>query len=165
MTVGKNDSGFTLIELLVSMAILGILSTLGLGTFRSSQIKSRDAIRKSDLGSIQKALEMYQSDNGVYPSSNSSGQIVIASIPLDIPLDWSGRVQFIDPDQTKGTVYMQELPNDPHVSPSYCYISIGSAYKLYAKLENTNDLQRLPVNVSCNSVDYNYGVSSSNTKP
>lgn len=157
MIFKKNNFGFTLIELLVSMAILGILSTIGLGTFRSSQIKSRDARRKSDLGNIQKALEMYQSDHEVYPSSNNSGQIVITSL-----LDWNGRVQFKD---QKETIYMQELPNDPLASPSYCYVSTGSDYKLYARLENINDPQRLTVNVSCNSVEYNYGVSSSNAKP
>ncbi|MGB9706948.1 MAG: type IV pilin protein, partial [Microgenomates group bacterium] len=63
----KPKFGFTLIELLVAVAILGILATVGLGSFQSSQMKGRDARRKSDLSQIQKALEMYYNDKGAYP--------------------------------------------------------------------------------------------------
>jgi len=157
MVLRRNNLGFTLIELLVSMAIIGILSTVGLGSFLSSQIKSRDARRKSDLGNIQKALEMYFVDHGSYPKSDSAGQIVIGS-----GLEWNSRAQMKD---SNDTIYMQELPSDPTALPNYCYKSPGDAYQLYARLENLNDPQRLPANVSCNGIDYDYGVASSNSKP
>ena len=101
--------GFTLVELLVVIAILGILSTIGLGTFRSSQAKSRDSRRKSDLANIQRALEMYLNDYGVYPSS-TNGEITLSNGVLS----WDGQSEFID---EKGTVYMKELPDDPAVPP------------------------------------------------
>ncbi|MCL4360231.1 type II secretion system GspH family protein [Patescibacteria group bacterium] len=44
----ERGGGFTLIELLIVIAILGILVRLGLASFLSSQIKSRDSRRKSD---------------------------------------------------------------------------------------------------------------------
>ena len=59
--------GFTLIELLVVIAILGLLATVGLSSFRTSQLKGRDSKRKSNLSQIQKALEMYYNDYGQYP--------------------------------------------------------------------------------------------------
>ena len=49
--------GFTLIELLVVITIIGILAGIGLNSFQSSQKKSRDATRKSDLRQISHALE------------------------------------------------------------------------------------------------------------
>lgn len=110
-----NKKGFTLIELLVAIAILGILATVGLGSFRSSQMKGRDAQRKHDLGQIQKGLEMYYNDYGSYPSSLPTGE-------------W-----------TDGkTIYMKSVPTDPK-GGSYCYESDGNYYKIYAKLENSQD--------------------------
>ena len=163
----KKRLGFTMVELLVVIAILGILSTIGLGTFRSSQAKSRDSRRKSDLASIQKALEMYLNDYGVYPAS-TNGEITLTNGVLS----WDSQSEFID---EKGTIYMKELPNDPAANQSYCYStdSSGRSFQLYAKLENSQDINCLDDNLdnicdsrSCAGTDgYNYGVSSANTKP
>lgn len=111
--------GFTLIELLVVMAILGILAVIGLGSFRSAQIKGRDAKRKHDLSQIQKALEMFYNDNQGYP------------LTADFPT--SGTTW-----QSAGTVYLKEIPSDPKFG-SYQYSSDGVEYRLYARLENEND--------------------------
>lgn len=154
----KNFSGFTLIELLVVITVIGILATAGLASFRSTQAKGRDARRKSDLSNIQKALEMYLNDKDVYPSSNA-GKIVIPNIGN---LAWNAKAEFKD---DKGTVYMKQLPNDPSSGKTYCYLSDGTYYKLYADLENVNDLQKLTNLVSCEGTNYNYGVSSSETLP
>ena len=113
--------GFTLIELLVVIVILGILATVGLGSFQSSQMKGRDAQRKSDLSQIQKALEMYYNDKGAYPTS--------------IP---SAGNEWRDTTVTGGTLYMKTVPGDPK-GGNYCYESDGTYYKLYAKLENMQD--------------------------
>lgn len=149
----SKKTGFTLIELLVVIAILGILATVGLGSFQSSQMKSRDAQRKSDLGQIQKALEMYYNDNGKYPLTadlqallNSGGSWTAAS----------GQ-----------TIYMKTVPKGPK-GESYCYESNdGTYYKIYAKLENTKDPKIItPSSSVCTAENgYNYGVSSSNVTP
>ena len=146
-----------MIELLVVMAILGILAVVGLSSFRTSQAKSRDAKRKSDLEQIQRALEMYNNDHGSYPAS---GVLV-----------WGE--EFTDPDGD--TVYMAELPEDPSVNLDYCYQSPADplvssvSYQLYATLENSQDPRCLGGNctpaTSCGTGTYNYGVSSSNTTP
>ena len=160
--INNGSSGFTLVELLVVMTILGILATVGLGSFRSSQEKSRDARRKSDLAAIQKGLEMYQNDHVAYPASDSSGQIVVPSVGS---LPWKNedgsKTSFQD---SKETIYIKELPNDPMGHPNYCYYfdSAGKYYKLYARLENAND-PAVKGPYTCGAVaNYNFGVSSSN---
>jgi len=137
-------AGFTLIELLVTIAILGILATVGLGSFQSSQMKGRDAQRKSDLSQIQKALEMYYNDKGRYPNVLPTGE-------------WSGE---------GGTIYMKFVPTDPK-GGGYCYESDGSYYKIYARLENTKDSKIItPSSSVCTAASgYNYGLSSSNAAP
>lgn len=148
----KNKKGFTLIELLVAVAILGILATVGLGAFFSSQIKGRDAQRKSDLGQIQKALEMYLNDKGVYPAA--------ANIP------WGG--SWTDPAGS-GELYMKEVPTDPKSGSGgqYDYQAAPdfSWYNLYAKLENERDPQIVAggyAGTDCGTGLCNYKVSSSN---
>ena len=58
--------GFTLIELLIVIAIIGILSSIVLVSLSGARLKARDAERKSELRSIQLALESYFADNGTY---------------------------------------------------------------------------------------------------
>lgn len=66
------NKGFTLVELIIVMSIIGILVTLGVVSYRSAQIKTRDVGRKSDLKQYQNALEVYASGhNGLYPFRGS----------------------------------------------------------------------------------------------
>ncbi len=144
----SNKFGFSLIELIVAMSIIAIVSGALWGNFFSSVIKGRDSRRKQDLDSIARALELYYTDMKAYPTG--------------LP-PWG--TSFTNPNNTS-VIYMQKLPNDP-MSPtySYCYVSDGSYYKLYANLQNTSDPKLLPALVSCQGVNYNYGISSPNTSP
>ena len=136
--------GFTLIELLVVIAILGLLAAVGLGSFRTSQLKSRDSKRKSDLSQIQKALEMYYNDHGQYPDVG------------DYP---AGGSAFED---ANNTLYMKEMPTDVKYG-DYSYETDGTYYKIYARLENERDpsIGSYP-GTTCGDDECNCGVSSSN---
>lgn len=151
-----NDRGFTLMELLIAIAILGILATVGMGSYFSSLKKGRDARRKAALEQVQRALEMYYNDHGRYPDPDS--------------LPWGE--QFTDGT----TIYMQKLPEDPKSDYTYQYVTdtametAGSYFKLYACLENDQDPQIITPNetVNCGGIcgaDCNYGISSPNTEP
>ncbi|MFC1656709.1 type II secretion system protein [Patescibacteria group bacterium] len=58
---------FTLIEILVVVFIIAILSTLIIINLNSSRAKARDAKRKTDLGGIKTALEIYADNYSFYP--------------------------------------------------------------------------------------------------
>jgi len=150
----NKNRGFTLIELLVVMAILGLLATIGLVSFRTAQLKGRDARRKHDLEQIQKALEMHFNDKGRYPTL-AEGIPAAGSI-------WE------DTAVAGGAVYMRKRPKDPK-EIDYCYNSnaTGDWHELYAKLENENDPaiaeSGCSAGCSCGTrSDYNYKINSAN---
>lgn len=144
--------GFTLIELLISMAILGILATIGFGNFQSARLKAADAKKKSDLTTIAKSLEAYVNDHRSYPTS-SNGKIICIS-PNTI-CDWGEA--FSD----GSTTYASLLP-DP--STAYVYVSDGVSYTLYTRLENSQDpaVTTFVPAVDCGGAECNYKITSSN---
>jgi general secretion pathway protein G len=126
--------GFTLLELLVVIAILGILATIGLGSFASSQAKSRDSKRKADLKNIAIVLETYYNDNAGYPIAETNLIKGCGTTALPTTCDWGTAWE------KNGAVYMSTLPID-NSAYNYYYESDGASYELYARLENTNDQQ------------------------
>lgn len=59
--------GFTIIELLITIAIIGILSVIGLTELRGVRESARDAVRLADLSEIRIGLALYNDDNNHYP--------------------------------------------------------------------------------------------------
>jgi len=132
--INKFKKGFTLIELLVVIAIIGILAALIIVNLSSARVKARDAKRKSDLASVQTALELYSDTTNTYP-------VHTAPVYSSVGIDW---INELHPQ------YSAALPRDP-INPSantspqrYVYISdgAGSGYKLCANLEKDTDAER-----------------------
>lgn len=151
--------GFTLVELLIVIAILSILSTLGLANFQSSRIKARDLARKSDLQTIAKSLEAYVNDYRSYPLSTNDGKIVCKPSTSSV-CDWGDA--FADDN---GTVYAAKLPEDTS-GFTYWYSSPdGTSFRLYAHLENNEDSSLdNSLNQTCGGTNLlcNYQIKSSN---
>ena len=162
-----NKSGFTLVELLVVITIIGILATIGLDAFQSSQMRARDAERKSDLRQMSSALELFYADYGRYPN-DSNGLIVgcpYSSGGTSTNCVW-GRGFFSDGK----TTYFQVLPKDPSASLHYYYrvvsgVANNQAYQLFAYLENTQDPSIISTGYSCGLYNCNFSITSSNTTP
>lgn len=117
----KKNFGFTLIELLVVVAIISLLSTIGLASFQSAARRGRDGKRKGDLSQVRAALELYRSQAGSYPSGAYNAMITTVKNPP---------YQYIS-DPT---------PQDPKVGYSYTYTvaSPPATYVLCARLETVN---------------------------
>ncbi len=157
---------------MVVMVIMGILVAIGTGSYVSATRRGRDNHRKDDLHSIATALESYFSDKGHYPSNNGSGQMVGCCANTGCGdtevCNWGGKMQ-----DTNGTIYMVLVPDEPISSQKYYYVGAGNTYKLYARLENTQD-EGKGVKLdgysatSCGGTGAGlctYGISSLNTTP
>lgn len=143
----KNKDGFTLVELLVAIAILGVLATVGLASFRTAQMRGRDTQRKSDLKQISNAVELYYQDYKKYPSVE------------DLNLD--SEDEFTDGK----TGYIKRVPRDPGGSAYVYRVSVlGNKYQLFARLENSQDKNIITgLTVSCGGEVCNFAVFSPNT--
>jgi len=106
-------AGFTLIELLVAISIVIFLSTVGMTSYRAAQKKGRDSKRKSDLEQVRAALEMYRSDNELYPIG-----------------DWGTALSALNSGG-----YLSTTPQDPKGYSYYYNSAAGYSYDLCAYLE------------------------------
>ncbi len=130
----KNERGFTLIELLVVVSLVGILATLVLANLNAARERGRDAQRKSDIKSIQNALQLYYNDYGIFPDDNSGGQILGCGVAGTSACTWG------EEWAAGGTKIMGVLPSDPIPGIDYVYQrSSLDGYILTACLENVSD--------------------------
>ncbi len=126
---------FTLIELLVVISIIAVLSTLSIVSLGNARQKSRDTRRVSDIKQIRTALEMYFDQNMAYPAapSGTSTLGVAASSACLNSTGWAGT-------GCTGTVYMQNVPDDPQYPNKIYTYGVGGAgnstYTISYVLEN-----------------------------
>ena len=69
MKTERRSAGFTMIEIMVVVAIIAVLTTIGIISYSSTQKKARDGKRKADLEQVRSALVLYRTDNGVYTTT------------------------------------------------------------------------------------------------
>lgn len=95
---------FTLLEMLIVLGIIAVILSVLTVSFSTAQKKSRDAKRKSDIKSLQGALEQYYSTCGY-------------AYPTDIPSDgvYCGT-----------NIIISIKPVDPKTITPYIFNSIGS---------------------------------------
>lgn len=147
----ETNKGFTLIELLITIAIIAVLSALGIVAYSTVLKQGRDSKRQSDLRAIQSALEQYYSDQGFYP----------------VTLPSSGALS------SGGKTYINNIPADPVGNPQYSYVASGTncaeitpqnciSYCLYAHLENPSSnytMSNVCVSYNPDSSKYNFALT------
>ncbi len=151
MLNNKNTKkAFTLIELLMVISIIGILSSIVLISVSAVRKNARDAVRKSDLSQISKALEVYQiSHNGVYPAISG---IFETSMGICNPVsnctgnNWDSTSNLIKNLKDEENI---EIMIDPLNKGEYYYLydvdcsgGICDSYQLQAKLEDGTVITR-----------------------
>lgn len=128
----RTTSGFTLIELLVATALLVLLSTVVIVSFRSANRTSRDSKRKADLQQARGILETYRLETGSYPNNLSPNQVVSGEIGLMLSLGMSAFTanEYVDPVNRDLQMYRYIYRNLP-----------GCTYELGVVMENDNNAQ------------------------
>jgi general secretion pathway protein G len=127
-----NKKGFTLVELLVVIAIIGLLSTLAVVALGTTRAKARDSKRLSDIKQVQTALEMFYTDNSLYPSGDGITLGVGSAACLNA--DGFGAAGCTN-------AYMGQVPEDPGTG-SYIYTLSGTTYTITGSLEGkVNNLE------------------------
>lgn len=184
----KNKSwGFTLVEILVVVSLIGILITASIVLLNPAKqlAKSNDAKRKSDLRTIQSALEQYRADNGVYPKFfvSSTGAYVYGHAEARFLSFNTSEITYINsfPEAPKvGKLRCDQVPAGKYYG--YVYSGGPNSYTLFTTLENESDslvsgtkdppthcpvANCSPSNItaswpggSCHSRTYNYWVNS-----
>lgn len=132
-------------EILIAIAIIAILTAIGIVSYGSINKGARNAKRKSDIGQIQSALELYRSDFGYYPAVNTSS--------LDDATNLEDDVDFV--------TYLSAVPTDPRGN-AYLYQAMSLNEDQYygycvASMLEPSDLE---VDTTCTSSlpsGYNYG--------
>jgi prepilin-type N-terminal cleavage/methylation domain-containing protein len=67
MKTWAKQTGFTIVELLIVIVVIGILAAITVVAYNNVQSKSRDSSRIAKVKSMEKAIELYKTDNGTYP--------------------------------------------------------------------------------------------------
>lgn len=116
MKLQKYNKWFTLIEMLWVLAIVVILLSISIISFRHGQAKARDVVRKTDLQMIADALISYNNDHGHFPSSIydnvSNGKALTISAALNKIADWW---IYFSPEITKTIFYLPTRDSLPYM--------------------------------------------------
>jgi type II secretion system protein G len=135
-----NQKGFTLLELLVVIVIIGILALLVIPNLASGPAKARDAQRKTDLSTLQKAIETYGIEHGSYPDTGGNWYGVSPNGGSKGVTGAGGYIPNLAP------TYIKTLPLDPKQDytgwSGYLYRSDGTNYKL---LSHQNGPESFPM--------------------
>ncbi len=145
---------FTKFEILGLSVIFLILIAISVPNFIVSLRRSRDQIRRDDMGAVQKALENYQTGFAGFPLSSAEGNILACkksgtAARIDekgrllvnlVPCVW-GKDAFTDLTPGSTQVYLKTLPQDPQFSKNitYKYFSDGSSYQFLVSLEGKDE--------------------------
>lgn len=122
----KNRKGFTLIELMLVVIIISILSAMVVPRLVGRSKEAKEAAAKADIESnIALSLDMYELDNGTYPSTEQ-GLVSLMRKPsmAPVPSNWKGPYLRKTPKDPWGNEYTYACPG-MHNKDDYDLFSYG----------------------------------------
>lgn len=117
----KRKNGFTLIEIMVVIIILGLLAGLVLPKFLGQEEKAKVEVARTQIRSLEGALDAYKLDNGFYPTTDQGLEALIKRPESGrIPAKW----------REGGYLTPARIPKDPWTK-DYVFLSPGSEGREY----------------------------------
>lgn len=145
--------------------ILIFLMLISTYNFSVSLRRGRDSIRKNDISSIQKSLDIYYQKYKIYPSSSASGSI-IGCFEKGALVDFKTGYPNNQIECKWGESRFESdnfMPRDPNYEKgvNYFYISDGKNYEIYIALEGKDEDEftqsDYDKNLQCGTKICNYG--------
>jgi general secretion pathway protein G len=107
----KKQSGFTLLELLVVIVIIGLLAGYVAPRYFSQVGRSEVQVARSQIESLEKALDQFRLDTRHYPSADQ-GLEALVNRPANEP-NWSGPyLKKAVPADPWGRPYVYRVPGE-----------------------------------------------------
>ena len=116
----RQSAAFTLVEMLLVLVILATLAAIVIPKMAGRSQQAKVTAAKSDISSIEMALDMYETDNGNYPKSLNE----LNDQPANAS-NWKGPYlkKGVPPDPW-GNNYVYEIPGK-HSNAGYDLMSPG----------------------------------------
>ena len=108
----KSKKGFTLIELMVVVAIIGVLSLLGLRLYSGQQNKAKEAIVKANAGTAQTLVQAEMADGPI--SDLATAVSLAAAGGMHNPFDGAVTVTSTASAANKGAVLVTQVVAGTH---------------------------------------------------
>lgn len=117
--------GLSKLQMLTVLAVVAVLAIVAVPRLMSvvSHAHNPDiVVAEQDIGEIEKALQLYKQDNGVYPSTEQ-GLLALVIKPSRAPA----------PKEWKTGGYIDRLPRDPWGHPyQYRLMDEGAAFDVFS---------------------------------
>jgi len=118
----RAQAGFTLIEIMLVVVIIGILMTIVAVKYGGQQERARVNAAKADIKNYGTALDLFELDNGFYPSTEQGLQALVTkpgSAPE--PINWKGPYLSTPVrDDPWGNAYVYKYPGSAGASYDLC---------------------------------------------
>jgi general secretion pathway protein G len=111
--------GFTMVELMVVIALIVVLTTMGLTQYQHSVVYARESVLKEDLFRLRDAIDQYFADKGQYPTTLDA--LVSDGYVRKIPDD-----PFTKNNSSWQTVPAEPDPNNPTAEAGVYDVKSGS---------------------------------------